>query len=180
MYDIIGDVHGQAAELKLLLKKMGYERINGIYKHPKRKAVFVGDFINRGPEIKKTIRIIRAMVESGNALAILGNHEINAIIYYYKNKKNSLLGSKQDKYFLSVHKTVNEFTSEPEEWKEHIRWLRTLPIFLDFGDIRVVHACWDDQAIAKVSDLYEEGRIRKNTFRMMYQKGDSEISKCVW
>ena len=81
MYDIIGDVHGQATMLKKLLLQLGYQKADSVYSHPERKAVFVGDFINRGPEIKKTIRIVRSMVESGNALAVLGNHEINAIIY---------------------------------------------------------------------------------------------------
>ena len=47
MYDIIGDVHGQADMLKELLRQIGYTTKNGVYSHPERKAVFVGDFINR-------------------------------------------------------------------------------------------------------------------------------------
>lgn len=86
MYDIIGDVHGHASLLKKLLIKLGYEKTNGSYFHPSRKAIFVGDFINRGSEIRKTIRIIRTMVENGNAFAILGNHEINAILFHLKDK----------------------------------------------------------------------------------------------
>ncbi len=108
MYDIIGDVHGYAVKLKKLLLEMGYQKTNGSYSHPARKAIFVGDFINRGPEIRKTIRIIKAMVESGNADAILGNHELNAIIYHLKDKEGRSIISKPSKYFLSLFKTINE------------------------------------------------------------------------
>ncbi|NEW83956.1 MAG: hypothetical protein GZ094_16535, partial [Mariniphaga sp.] len=60
-YDIIGDVHGFASLLKKLLKSMGYAKTNGTWQHPERTAIFIGDFINRGPEIRETIQIIRTM-----------------------------------------------------------------------------------------------------------------------
>ena len=48
-YDIVGDVHGQADKLEALLLAMGYRQHAGAYWHPTRKAIFVGDFIDRGP-----------------------------------------------------------------------------------------------------------------------------------
>ncbi|MFV0592834.1 MAG: metallophosphoesterase [Draconibacterium sp.] len=180
MYDIIGDVHGHATLLKKLLLKMGYEKTNGSFSHPQRKAVFVGDFINRGPKIRKTIGIIRSMVESGNAYAILGNHEINAIIYYLKDKEGALLVKKPNKYGLSMFKTINEFSIDTQEWKDHLNWMRTLPLFLDFGEIRIVHACWSDRAVKVAASFYEEGRIRKKTFRTIHKRPDAEITKSVW
>ena len=81
-YDIIGDVHGQADKLEALLKAMGYRQREGAYEHPDRKAIFVGDYIDRGPRQVDTYRLVRAMVESDNALAILGNHEFNAIAWH--------------------------------------------------------------------------------------------------
>ena len=65
MYDIIGDIHGHAAELRALLKRMGYQEREGAYRHPGRTAVFVGDFIDRGPSQVETVEIARAMVEAG-------------------------------------------------------------------------------------------------------------------
>ena len=85
MYDIIGDVHGHADQLKSLLKNMGYKLTGDFYSHPVRKAVFVGDFINRGPKIRETIVLIRKMVENGSAFAILGNHEMYAVLYYLRD-----------------------------------------------------------------------------------------------
>lgn len=180
MYDIIGDVHGHASLLKKLLLKMGYIKTNGSFSHPSRKAVFVGDFINRGPEIRKTIRIIRAMVEEGHGYAILGNHEINAIIYHLKDKEGFSLVREPSKYFLSLFKTINEYSAGSLEWKEHLNWMRSLPMYLDFGDIRVVHACWSDKAIEVADSIYVEGKIKKKVFRKIHRKSDSEISKSVW
>ena len=180
MYDIIGDVHGEATLLKKLLKKMGYEKVDGVFKHPNRKAVFVGDFINRGPEIKKTVRIVRSMVEAGSALAILGNHEINAIIYHLADKQGASLVKKPSKYYLSLFKTIKEYSLNAAEWKETLRWLRTLPLFLDLGDIRIVHACWSEKAIEVARSIYAEGRIRKRVFKSIFKKSDSEIAESVW
>lgn len=180
MYDIIGDVHGHASLLKQLLLKMGYEKMNGNYSHPARKAIFVGDFINRGPENRKTINIVKSMVESGSAYAILGNHEINAIIYHLKDKSGRLLVTKPSKYFLSLYKTINEYSTKSTEWIEHLKWMRTLPLFLDLGEIRVVHACWADDAINLAGSFYEEGRIKKKIFRRIHKKQNLEEAQCVW
>ncbi|MFO1021594.1 MAG: hypothetical protein U0903_12990 [Planctomycetales bacterium] len=49
MYDLIGDVHGYANELVALLEALGYRRTGGVYAHPERKVIFLGDFIDRGP-----------------------------------------------------------------------------------------------------------------------------------
>lgn len=180
MYDIIGDVHGHASLLKKLLLKMGYVKTNGHYAHPSRKAIFVGDFINRGSEIRKTIRIIRAMVESGSGHAILGNHELNAIIYHLKDKQGFSLVKQPSKYFISLFKTINEYSSDSNEWQEHLKWMRSLPLYLDLGEIRVVHACWSDEAVQVADSIYEAGKIKKKIFRKIHRKSDSKISRSVW
>jgi len=179
MYDIIGDVHGYASLLKKLLLQIGYTKTEGGYSHPSQKAVFVGDFVNRGPEIRKTIRIIRKMVENGNALAIIGNHEINTIIYYLKDKDGSPLIKSPGKNFLSLYKTINEFSSYPEEWKKQREWMQELPLFLDLGEIRIVHACWSDAAIKIIRNAENEGKSRKSIFRKAYKKPKSPVSKSV-
>ena len=79
-YDVIGDVHGHAGVLRGLLAKLGYVE-RGAYRHPERQAVFVGDLIDRGPEQLATLRIVRSMVDAGDTLAVLGNHEFNAVAW---------------------------------------------------------------------------------------------------
>ncbi len=60
--DFIGDIHGHADELENLLNKLGYSKLSGSYKHPDRTAFFVGDYIDPGPEIPKTLDIVRSIV----------------------------------------------------------------------------------------------------------------------
>jgi len=179
MYDIIGDVHGYASLLKKLLLQLGYEKTLDGYKHPKRKAIFVGDFINRGPEIRKTLKMVRKMVEHGNAYAILGNHEIYAITYSLIEKDGSFLVKTKSKDFLALNNTIREFLDYKDEWKEHIDWLLKLPLFLDLGDIRIVHACWSDSAIEWLKKAEMEGKTSRDIFRKVYNKPKSKTSKYI-
>lgn len=179
MYDIIGDVHGYASVLKKLLLQIGYTKTENGYFHPSRKAIFVGDFVNRGPEIRKTIRIVRKMVENGNAMAIIGNHEINAITYYIKDKDGLPLIKSPGKNFLSLYKTINQFSEFEEEWKSHRKWMSELPFFLDLGDIRIVHACWSESAIEMIRLAESEGKSRESMLRKVYKKPKSPLSKSV-
>lgn len=75
-FDIIGDVHGCASELVTLLTRLGYERSGEGFVHPEgRRVIFVGDLVDRGPDSPGVLAIAMAMVESGQALCVLGNHE---------------------------------------------------------------------------------------------------------
>src|SRR6056297_3012976 len=180
MYDIIGDVHGYAQPLKSLLKELGYKKTNGTWSHPERKVIFAGDFLNRGPQIRKSVRMVRKMVESGNALAILGNHEINAIIAGIDDKKGNPLVSPPLKNFISVLKTINAFSKYEEEWKSHLKWLRTLPLLLEMDGIRVIHACWNEEVVGYVKNNIPEGKIPKKVFRKIHKHPDSELAENIW
>lgn len=77
-FDIIGDVHGCCDELEELLQQLGYGR-NGddAWSHPGgRRAIFVGDLVDRGPRIADTLRTVMAMSQAGSALCVPGNHDI--------------------------------------------------------------------------------------------------------
>jgi protein phosphatase len=86
-FDIVGDVHGCCDELETLLQQLGYRATtletdsptwgNRAYTHPEgRKAVFVGDLVDRGPRIVDTVRLVRNMVAAGSALCVPGNHDM--------------------------------------------------------------------------------------------------------
>ena len=50
------------------------------YAHPEgRKAVFVGDLVDRGPRILDTLRLVRNMVAIGSALCVPGNHDMKLL-----------------------------------------------------------------------------------------------------
>ena len=171
MYDIIGDVHGYADQLNSLLKQLGYQLVNGCYTHPTRKAVFVGDIINRGPKIRETIILVRKMVEAGAAFAILGNHEMYAVLYYLRDIEGKYYKKRIPKYQLQINQTLAEFATCKDEFKSHLKWFRTLPMFLDFGAIRIVHACWDNENISQLQNVLTGPKISKTTLREIALNG---------
>lgn len=69
--DIIGDVHGHADRLEALLHELGYENRHGTWRHPSRTAIFVGDFVDRGPGQLRTLELVRAMMDAGSARATM-------------------------------------------------------------------------------------------------------------
>ena len=58
MYDLIGDIHGHCHTLKKLLSQLGYAEQEGVWQHPTRKVIFVGDYIDRGPQIRETLALV--------------------------------------------------------------------------------------------------------------------------
>ena len=88
-YDLIGDVHGCAHTLERLLQQMGYKKQRGVYRHPQRQVIFLGDVVDRGPRIREALHLVRDMVEARSALMVLGNHEFNAITYTTPNGPGS-------------------------------------------------------------------------------------------
>ena len=63
-----GDIHGHADELEQLLDILGFQLVLGAYRHPERKVIFLVDFIDRGPKIRRVLEIVRPMVEEANAI----------------------------------------------------------------------------------------------------------------
>jgi hypothetical protein len=175
-YDIIGDVHGYATLLKKLLKKMGYFEEDGIWRHEKRTAIFVGDFINRGPEIRETLEIIKGMVDNGSALAILGNHEYTAILYHIKDSHGLYLNRHISGNRSILHKTLSQFKSNEKEWDKYLKWFRKLPLFLDLGKIRIAHAYWNDSDIEYLKENLPEEKLTKKFLREAHENGQEAAS----
>ncbi len=166
-YDIIGDVHGYAKELEELLLRLGYSKMYGTWKHMHRKAVFVGDFIDRGPDSKKVLSIIKNMVDEDAAYAILGNHEINMLLYLTKNPETGKSFRKPSESSRKLIEQVRqEFEGDNKAFKEYLRWMRKLPIYLDFGKLRVVHAYWNEQYMHLI-DEYTTGRLSKKVMALL-------------
>lgn len=154
-YDLIGDIHGYSAPLIELLGKLGYEENDGVYRHPDRQLIFLGDFIDRGPEQREVIEIVRPMIDSGAALSVMGNHEFNAIAWFTPDPDNpgSHLRVHSDKN-RNQHREFLEAYEGADDYAELIEWFRRLPMWLDLPGLRVVHACWDDQLMQFLQQRY--------------------------
>ncbi|MEW5057197.1 MAG: metallophosphoesterase [Cycloclasticus sp.] len=153
-YDIIGDIHGHADALEALLLKLGYRQHNGVYRHPAQKVLFLGDLIDRGPKQRRVIDIVQAMVEQGQAVCIMGNHEFNAICYASLGaagqplRANNARNQRQHAAFLDAY-------PDTEERQQVITWFKSLPVFFETNDIRIIHAAWNEPALSDLSGFLD-------------------------
>jgi len=151
-YDIIGDIHGCAHSLQRLLEVLGYAMCDGVYRHPSRTVIFLGDFIDRGPQQREVIDLVWRMVGAGTARSVMGNHEFNAIGYYTPDRESGdYLRPHSGKNTQQHEKFLAAYAGSPKEYTDVIDWFRTLPLWLDLGGLRIVHACWDTRLIARLA-----------------------------
>src|ERR1019366_7165910 len=136
-YDIVGDIHGHADPLHRLMGKLGYVELEGVFRHPERKMIFVGDFTDRGPQQRDVLRIARSMCEAGVASAVMGNHEFNAIGWAAQNKDGRFLRSHSEKNASQHAKFLGQIEEDSADHKEAVSWFKRLPIWLDLPGLRV-------------------------------------------
>ncbi|WP_326710651.1 polynucleotide kinase-phosphatase [Streptomyces sp. NBC_01474] len=147
-FDIIGDIHGCASELETLLTGLGY--VDGV--HPEgRTAVFVGDLVDRGPDSPGVLRRVMAMVKSGHALCVPGNHE---------NKFGRYLKGRRVQHTHGLAETVEQFAGESEEFTQEVAEFvdgLVSHYVLDGGKLVVCHAGLPEKYHGRTS-----GRVRSH------------------
>jgi len=123
-FDIIGDIHGCRAELEVLLTRLGYDLQN--LRHPEgRRAVFLGDLVDRGPDTPGVLRIVTSMVASGAALCVPGNHDV---------KLMRKLRGRDVQITHGLAESLAQLEPEPPEFKQQV---------IDFIDDLVSHYVLD-------------------------------------
>jgi hypothetical protein len=140
---------------------MGYglsER--GHYYHPYRQAVFVGDYIDRGKNSKEVVQIVRAMQENGSAIALMGNHEYNALCFHTKGSGGEYLRPRTNQNIKQHCATLHSFENDGF-LNETLEWIKQLPLFWEDDHLRVVHACWDPRQLEVLKQHFGG-----NTFEM--------------
>jgi protein phosphatase len=122
-FDIIGDIHGCFDELRALLTNLGY--VEG--HHPEgRKAIFLGDLVDRGPKIPEVLKLVMKMTASGDALAVPGNHD---------TKLMRKLRGRDVQITHGLAESLKQLDEEPPELKDQVA---------DFIDSLVSHYVLDD------------------------------------
>jgi len=134
-FDIIGDVHGCYDELVKLLAELGYLDNGKSLFHPEgRKAIFVGDLVDRGPNTPAVLKLVIAMVESGNAWCVPGNHDIKLLKWFDGRNVQIKHGLER-----SIEQLVNETPESREKMKTFLDGLISHYVF-DEGRLVVAHA----------------------------------------
>ena len=169
-YDIVGDVHGNADALEALLTRMGYSNRAGCWTPPTgRTLIFVGDLIDRGERQLDSVQIARRMVDANYALAVMGNHELNALAWFHGYRKKSPKNRKQH------HKFLAEISDDGALHRELILWFQTIPLWLDLPELRVVHACWDPWSLDILREAARDARLDENLLKQATGGGSNSL-----
>ena len=163
--DFIGDVHGHASQLRTLLDRLGYRPVDGAMAHSERQVVFLGDYVDRGPEIRQTLEIVRTMVEAGNATALMGNHEYNAIAWFTPRPDQPKEPCRRHTEIRRrlIAPTLDALGDELEDWLE---WMSDLPLWFESTHARAVHASWDPGSVRFLRDFLDGSNHGLNRSRM--------------
>jgi protein phosphatase len=142
-FDIIGDIHGCYDELVALLTALGYSQSPSephtgeppLFAPPAaRKAVFLGDFVDRGPNTPAVLRLAMQMVAAGHAFAVPGNHDIKLL---------RKLRGKDVQLTHGIAETLEQLEKEPFEFRQQVaKFLDSLisHYVFDGGRLVVAHA----------------------------------------
>jgi polynucleotide kinase-phosphatase len=155
-FDVIGDVHGCRAELEQLLTVLGYQldrdeagRAVGA-RHPDRRAIFVGDLVDRGPDTPGVLRLVMGMVQARTALCVAGNHEA---------KLAKALAGRNVRLNHGLPETMDQLAGQPEAFRAEVaRFVDGLisHYVLDGGRLVVAHAGLIERYQGRAS-----GRVRE-------------------
>lgn len=160
IYDIIGDIHGQADKLIGLLHQLGYTHDGTSYIAPtNHQAIFIGDLIDRGNQQLAVLNIVFDMLDNHQAHAIMGNHEYNAICYAtYGDDGNYLRphthqNNTQHKAFIDE---VGFDTALHHYW---IKRFYELPLWLELDKLICIHACYDSHSLNILNPLLDNHKL---------------------
>ncbi|MCG9134101.1 polynucleotide kinase-phosphatase, partial [Candidatus Poribacteria bacterium] len=155
-FDIIGDIHGCFDELVELLKELGYEvstQQNGetLVESPHgRKAVFVGDFVDRGPKVPEVLRLVMRMHETGTAICVPGNHDVKLVRALRGKNVKPTHGLAES--LAQLEKETAEFKTQTAEFLDSL----VSHYVLDNGKLVVAHAGMKTELQGRAS-----GRVRE-------------------
>ena len=149
--DIIGDIHGEYRALQQLLSHLGYTPQGT---HPAgRHLILVGDLVDRGNDIPAVLSWYQQAHAAGNAQMVLGNHEINLLLDDAKEGSG---------WYFDCRAAQDDARFAP--WRHYPaaqkialrRFLATQPLILEHTDLRIVHAAWLPDAIARLRQADNE------------------------
>lgn len=152
-YTIIPDIHADPLRLRASV-----DAAEG------RNIAFLGDFIDAGkavlnPDDTAVLKHVRSLIDAGLAMAVMGNHELNAILFHRNDRRGAPLrkhSSRNVAQHASFLDQIGLGTPAAVHWTE---WFLSLPLWIELDGLRLVHACWDQAAIDIVSERRPDGRL---------------------
>ena len=156
-HTVIPDIH---ADIERMNASLQLSSQNG-------KLLFLGDFIDAGKDVAepadlRVLEVVRNLIAQEKALAVMGNHELNAVLYHSTGaggaplREHSPKNQKQHRSFIDA---FGVGTSQAIEWTEW--FLQALPLWTEVDGLRLVHACWSEPKIAEVKKRRPDGYLKR-------------------
>ncbi|QXI66091.1 hypothetical protein CP157_03883 (plasmid) [Paracoccus marcusii] len=145
MITVIPDIHADPQRLEATLSATDGQ------------LAFLGDFIDGGQGAcdHTVLTRVRGLIDAG-AVAVMGNHELNALLFHRGLRADSPKNRNQHRSFLEAFGFA---TPEAMAWTD---WFLTLPLWLDLDGLRLAHACWSIPDIATVAARRPDGRLQES------------------
>lgn len=148
--DLIGDVHGELEALERLLLRLGVDADRGTSARP---LIFLGDLIDRGPDSPGVVRLVRRLMDAGIAWCVLGNHELNVLLERRREGNGWWWADPTDSWQPGGGRPPVPFPcalADADARAELADLIARMPLTLERPDLRVVHACWSPEALARL------------------------------
>lgn len=156
MHTIIPDIHADLSRLDASISAANGSPI-----------AFLGDFIDAGPAPSFTpndrivLERVKALMEAGRAIAVMGNHELNAILFHTTGTDGQPLRAHNAKNQTQHSSFIEAFgigTPEARDWTDW--FLSALPLWHDHAEFRLIHACWSKDALSVVRARRPDGFLK--------------------
>ncbi|RKF13080.1 metallophosphoesterase [Roseovarius spongiae] len=148
-WNVIPDIHADIKRLENTLEQLGNDA----------PIAFLGDFIDAGKNANRSddaavLTLVRNLIDDQNAVAVMGNHELNAILFHTLGEDGAPLRERSEKNTDQHRSFIRQFgvsTPQAQVWAD---WFLTLPLWHELDGLRLVHAYWGQAEI----DLIEKRR----------------------
>jgi len=157
MLTVIPDIHADPKRLSASLSAVGKNTTIG----------FLGDFIDAGSDKNSIVdelavlTEVRRLIDSKEAVGVMGNHELNAILFHRRDASGQSLRSHEPKNLSQHQSFIDTFGIETEAAMVWTNWfLEKLPLWREVEGLRLVHAFWSDQVIETVRERRPDGLLR--------------------
>ncbi|MBC2834079.1 metallophosphoesterase [Paragemmobacter straminiformis] len=172
---VIPDIHADPDRLYRGLAAAGDGRV-----------ALLGDLIDAGhsvakPDDREVLRIVRRRIEDGRAVAIMGNHELNAILFHRtagSGENEKPLRSREPKNAKQHESFCDAFGVATRDALDWTSWFLELPLWLEMDGLRLVHACWNRSAIKTVGERRPDGRLKEEDLEEVAAK-TTEFARAV-
>ena len=158
-WDIIPDVHADITRLETTLNGLDNEAT----------LAFLGDFIDAGKnqaaaDDEAVLKRVRKLIEEERAIAVMGNHELNAILYHTLGTDGLALRERSEKNTAQHRSFVEHFGVSTPQANFWVDWFQTLPLWIELDGLRLIHACWNQPDIDLVAERRPDGRLAPSDF----------------